>query len=339
MKKVFVLFASILLLMGCGRKSNIDVAKEFTNKLDKVKSYKIAGNLEIQNDEEIFKYSINVNYLEKNYYMVEMTNTSNEHKQIILRNDEGLYVITPSLNKSFKFESSWPDNSSQSYILSSIVNDLNKDSEKEIQKIDEGYIIKTKVNYPNNEELKYQKLYLTKSFDLSRVEVYNDNDIVKIKVEFNDIDLKAGLDKKIFNLDNYIKDECTDCDKNSENDKKTMSNVNSAIYPLYMPSNTYLKDSEVISTEDNSRVILTYSGEKNFVLVEEGAVINSSHEIIPVYGEPIMLNDTIAALSTNSMYWTSNDVDYYMVSDDLSISEMVFIATSLNNSKKVSSMK
>ena len=50
-------------------------------------------------------------------------------------------------------------------------------------------------------------------------------------------------------------------------------------------------------------------------------------------------NYTIAALSTNSMYWTSNDVDYYMVSDDLSISEMVFIATSLNNSKKVSSMK
>lgn len=339
MKKVFVLFASILLLMGCGKKSNIDVAKEFTNKLDKVKSYKITGNLEIQNDEEIFKYSINVNYLEKNYYMVEMINTSNEHKQIILRNDDGLYVITPSLNKSFKFESSWPDNSSQSYILASIVKDVNKDTEKEIQKNDDGYIIKTKVTYPNNEELKYQKLYLTKSFDLSKVEVYNDNDIVKIKVEFNDIDLKAGLDKKLFNLDNYIKEDCTDCDKSNDSDKKTMSNVNSAIYPLYMPSNTYLKDSEVISTEDNSRVILTYSGEKNFVLVEEGAVINSNHEIIPVYGEPIMLNDTIAALSTNSMYWTSNDIDYYMVSDDLSISEMVFIATSLNNSKKVSSMK
>ena len=67
LKKIFVLFASILLLMGCGKKSNIDVAKEFTNKLDKVKSYKIAGNLEIQNDEEIFKYSINVNDLEKSY--------------------------------------------------------------------------------------------------------------------------------------------------------------------------------------------------------------------------------------------------------------------------------
>ena len=52
-----------------------------------------------------------------------------------------------------------------------------------------------------------------------------------------------------------------------------------------------------------------------------------------------MLNDTIAALSTNSMYWTSNDIDYYMVSEDLSVSEMVFIATSLNNSTSVSSMK
>lgn len=53
-----------------------------------------------------------------------MVNKANEHKQIILRNNDGLYVITPSLNKSFKFESTWPDNSSQSYILSSLIKDI-----------------------------------------------------------------------------------------------------------------------------------------------------------------------------------------------------------------------
>ena len=118
-----------------------------------------------------------------------------------------------------------------------------------------------------------------------------------------------------------------------------MSNVESAIYPLYMPSNTYLSASEVVNNDDTSRVILTYSGDKNFVLIEEGAVKNVEHEIIPVYGEPIMLNDTIAALSTNSMYWTSNDVDYYMASDDLTVNEMVFIASSLTNSKNVAVTK
>ena len=56
-----------------------------------------------------------------------MTNKSNNHEQIILKNKEGLYVITPSLNKSYKFESTWPDNSSQAYILSSIIKDIKDD--------------------------------------------------------------------------------------------------------------------------------------------------------------------------------------------------------------------
>lgn len=338
MKKILILLMGVLLLMGCSKKSNIDVAKEFEKKVNKSKSYQIKGNLEIQNDEEIFKYDIDVSYLEKNYYKVEMINTANEHKQIILRNDDGLYVITPALNKSFKFESTWPDNSSQSYILSSLVKDVKNDEKKEIITDDDSYIIKAKVNYPNNEELSYQKIYLDNDFNIKKVEVYSKSDIVKIKMEIKDIDLKAGLNDDIFELKNYIQEnECDD--EECESEKKSMSNINSAIYPLYMPSNTYLKNTEIVNNENNSRVILTYSGSKNFVLIEEGSVVNLEHEIIPVYGEPIMLNDTIAALSTNSMYWTSNDIDYYMVSEDLSVSEMVFIATSLNNSTSVSSMK
>ena len=273
MKKILILLMGVLLLMGCSKKSNIDVAKEFEKKVNKSKSYQIKGNLEIQNDEEIFKYDIDVSYLEKNYYKVEMINTANEHKQIILRNDDGLYVITPALNKSFKFESTWPDNSSQSYILSSLVKDVKNDEKKEIITDDDSYIIKAKVNYPNNEELLYQKIYLDNDFNIKKVEVYSKSDIVKIKMEIKDIDLKAGLNDDIFELKNYIQEnECDD--EECESDKKSMSNINSAIYPLYMPSNTYLKNTEIVNNENNSRVILTYSGSKNFVLIEEGAVVN-----------------------------------------------------------------
>ena len=35
--------------------------------------------------------------------------------------------MTPSLNKSFKFQSDWPYNSSQAYIMSSILKDLEDD--------------------------------------------------------------------------------------------------------------------------------------------------------------------------------------------------------------------
>ena len=190
----------------------------------------------------------------------------------------------------------------------------------------------------SEEELKYQKIYLNKDFNLHKVEVYG-NDIVKIKFQVEDLDLKAGLSTDLFDLKKYVQVEETDCKDEECTEKQTMGSIETAIYPLYMPSETYLSSSETVNTDDNSRIILTYSGGKNFVLVEEGAIKSQEHEIIPVYGEPVILNDTIAALSTNSIYWTSNNIDYYMASEDLSLKEMISIASSMNNSKNVVSLK
>ncbi|MBQ6841353.1 MAG: outer membrane lipoprotein carrier protein LolA [Bacilli bacterium] len=331
MKKVILCILSIILLTGCSKSNDANVIKEFTDNVNKSKSYKLVGKMELLNDEEVFNYTIDVSYLEKDNYKVEMVNTTNEHKQIILKNNEGLYVITPSLNKSFKFESTWPDNSSQAYILASLVKDMENDNESVISSEEGLNIIKSKVNYPNNDDLKYQKVYVDENYNIKKVEVYGESDLPKIKVTFDDVDLKAGLKEDEFALKNYVSD--TNCDEETCKTEETMSKIENAIYPLYMPSNTYLSASEVINTEQDSRVILTFSGDKNFVIVEETASAYNEHEIIPVYGEPVMLNDTIAALSSNSMYWTSNDIDYYIVSDDLSVSEMVFIATSLGNAQ------
>lgn len=329
MKKILLCFLC-LLLMGCAKESTKDLVGDFKNSVEKSKAYKLEGKMELRSDEEVFNYTLEVNFLKDNYYKVRMVNTTNDHEQIILRNDEGLYVITPSLNKSFKFESSWPDNSSQGYILSSLLKDIQNDKDVKVT-TDKENIIECKVNYPNNDDLKFQKIYFDNGGNLQKVEVYGENDLPKIIIEFTSVDLKANIAKDEFDLKNYITNEA--CEGEECQDKTTMSRIENAIYPLYMPSNTYLSASEVVNNDAENRVILTFTGEKNFVIVEQGAIKNSEHEIIPVYGDPLMLNDTIAALSSNSMYWTAGEVDYYLVSNDLSISEMVFIASSLGNAK------
>ncbi len=240
-------------------------------------------------------------------------------------------VITPSLNKSYRFESNWPNNSSQSYILASLVNDVTKDKDTVVESKNNQYVIKSLVNYPNNSDLKYQKIYLDENYLPKKVEVYSNNDILKIVVKFNDVDLKANLKKIDFDLKKYITEK--DCENENCEDKKTIGTLKSAIYPLYVPANTFLSSSETVNSELDSRIILTFTGEKSFVLVEETAKVNDNLEVVPVYGEPILLNDTIGAISSNSMYWTSNDIEYYLVSEDLTESEMVFVATSLNNAK------
>ena len=357
MKKIFILFGVLLFtITGCGEYKLEDAIKDFSKSVENSKSYKVNGTMEISSGEEIFTYSIDTYYLKDDYYKVILVNQTNNHEQIILKNADGLYVVTPSLNKSFKFDSVWPDNSSQAYILQNLVNDIKNDSSATLEKKDNEYIIRSKVNYPNNEELSYQKIHFDKNMNLNKVEVYNNEDIVKIKVNFKTIDLKAKLSKDDFvlndlidepninetqNNDNCSEETCKEESNNCEEGKceETSSTLDSIIYPLYIPSETHLSSSETVSTETGQRVILTFSGDKNFVIVEEKAVASSDFEVVPVFGDPLMLNDTVGALSSNSISWHANDISYYLVSSDLTANEMVNVAKSLGNSTTVVSTK
>ena len=367
MKKLVILALGLMLFItGCGKETEEDLIAKFEKSITNSKSYILKGNMEILSNEETFTYSIEANYLKDDYYKVTLVNQTNNHEQIILKNGDGVYVVTPTLNKSFKFQSEWPANSSQSYILSSLLSDIKGEEKISVEEQDKNYILKTKVNYPNNSALTYQKIYFDKNMNLEKVEVYDREDIVNIKVVFSSIDLKAGLSEEDFLLEDLIdmnaenkEDENkepkeeennqntentegqntgNECE-NEECDTKSSNILDSIIYPLYIPSETYLSNSEEIDTDEGNRMILTFAGDKNFVLIEEVANIANEFEIIPVYGDPVMLSDTIAAKSANSLYWTSENVSYYLTSNDLSTEEMVTIAESLGNTKVVSGSK
>lgn len=378
MKKIAVLAISlVLILTGCGKKSPEDLKEKFINNVKNSKSYTLKGNMEILSNEETFTYSLEANYLEGDFYKVILVNQTNNHEQIILKNKDGVYVVTPTLNKSFKFQSEWPNSSSQSYILESLAADIKNDNESTVETIEKGYVIKSKVNYPNNSDLKYQKIYFDSDMNLEKVEVYNNENTVVIKASFTKINMKANLKEEDFALEELIdtsqKEEndnnsnnstsnqnnntnnenkndsnsnpkncstddpnCNNTCDNEECDTKSGNIIDSIIYPLYIPSSTYLSNSEKVDTDEGNRVILTFAGEKNFVLIEEVASKSNEFEIIPVYGDPVMLSDTIAAKSASSMYWTSNNISYYLTSSDLTTDEMVTIAESLGNAKTVS---
>ncbi len=354
MKKILVVLLSVLLLVsGCGKKKSEDIIKNFTAKVNDTTSYTLKGNMEIYASEEVFTYSLEVDFLKDNFYKVRMVNQTNNHEQIILRNKDAVYVITPSLNKSFKFQSDWPDNSSQAYLLKAIVNDINNDTEQKIEEVDGNYVIESSVNYPNNPELKYQKVTLDKDNNIKKNEIYDENNNLKMKVVFTSIDYKAGLKEDDFQLEDYIsEDDTSDCEdettcKQDTKPKCEGSNcseetgaLENILYPLYIPSNTYLEKSDKVSTDTGDRVILTFGGEKSFVLVEEKVSASDEFEIIPVYGDPLIVSDTIGALGANSLSWTKDNISYYLAGNDLTTLELLNIGSSIgNNNQTVSKEK
>ena len=108
------------------------------------------------------------------------------------------------------------------------------------------------------------------------------------------------------------------------------SSIEDVIYPMYIPANTYLTGQNIVSKENGERVILTFSGEKPFVFVQETSDLADEMTTVSVYGEPLILTDTIGALSDNSVSWNSNNIEYYLISDSLSQEELVSIVRSVS---------
>ena len=327
-KKYFLISLSVILclfLSGCGKSGESDVVKQLTQKIEKTKSYHVVGQLDIVSNEDNYQYDVDVSYEKENQFRVSLKNRTNNHEQIILKNTEGVYVLTPSLNKSFKFQSEWPYNNSQSYLLQNIVDDIKNDSNRTFQEENGNYIFTTKVNYSNNKDLTKQKVYIDSDLNINKVEVMNSNDQVQMKMQFTEIDLKANYDENYFTLkDNMKTSEQTDT-------SSTVSKIDSIVYPMYIPENTKLADQEKLATDNGERVILTFSGENPFMFVQETTKPSKDMVTIPMYGEPELITGTVAAVSDSSITWVSNGMEYYVVSDVLSNEQLLEIAKSVSS--------
>ena len=326
MKKILLIgitFLMSFLLIGCGKYGEEDLIKDLSKKINDSKGYYLTGEMEIINNEESYKYNVDVSYSENNNFKVSLKNQTNNHEQIILRNADGVYVLTPSLNKSFKFQSDWPYNNSQSYLPQVIMSDINNDSDRKVVETEDGYTITSKVNYSNNQNLIKQIIYVDKKVNINKVEVLDSNDIVKIRMVFNTIDLNSKFDDNYFKLENCMESA------NVEEQSQTVGNIDEIIFPMYIPDNTYLSAQEKLYIESGERVILTFGGEKPFVLVQE-TVRAGDEVIIPTAGEPLLITDTIGSISDNSATWVSNGIEYYISSNSLNQSELLEVAKSLS---------
>ena len=343
MKKriLFLLVLSLFVLSGCFKVSEKDIIKEFSKKVNNSDSYYIEGTLDIVNNEDVYTYDVKVSYAKKDNYKVELVNTVNNHEQIILRNSDGVYVVTPRINKSFKFQSDWPYNNSQVYLLNPILEDINGDEERTFEETSEGYKVNVNANYPNNAKLVKQEILFDKDGNIKKVTVIDTDgnaqitmnfDKVDLNSKFNDdyFDLKTIIDVKEENTENNIDNKDNTNSETNTAETKTTSSIEDVIYPMYLPTNTYLSNTEKVNKDNGERLILTFDGDNPFMLIEETLSYEEEHLIVPTYGELELMASTVAIVNENSINWIDNNMEYYVISDKLSKSELLEIARSIS---------
>src|SRR5690625_2617942 len=206
------IFIGLLLLVagGCGDKSQGKVVKKVEEKLQEINGYKVEAEMTMQTGQEERSYDVHVWFKKGNedFFRVGLDNDKEEGGQVILKNSEGVFVLTPALNKSFKFQTDWPENSSQPYLYQSLVNDVMSDKDAAFTASETHYVFLTKTNYQNNTNLPYQEVYFDKKeFTPTGVKIMDKDKNVLIEVTFNKIEMNPKFAETDFNRESILEDK------------------------------------------------------------------------------------------------------------------------------------
>ncbi|MCL6570745.1 MAG: outer membrane lipoprotein carrier protein LolA [Bacillus sp. (in: Bacteria)] len=329
-KKLLLLITGLMvlfLLAACGTKSQGEVVKELNSKLDDLTGYKVSAKMTLKMGADSQIYNVDIWHKDPAFYRVNLKNAQKDQSQMILRNDQGVYVLTPALNKSFRFQSDWPQNSSQAYLYESLIKDIVADKSAKFSSTKDYYVFETKTRYQNNSMLPFQEIKLNKS-DLSpaNVKVMDPDRNALVTVEFSKVKFNASFGKDDFDM----KKNMTRAQLGLPAMAEGGDNSFTVKYPTVELKDTKLIEEKEVMIEDGKRVVITYDGEKSFTLVQEKVttkVVSTS----PTYvaGDIVDLGVTFGAVSEQSISWSFDGVDYMIASKNLTKDEMIEVAQSV----------
>ncbi|MFH5181206.1 DUF4367 domain-containing protein [Paenibacillus sp. TAB 01] len=189
-----------LVLAGCGKKDAGSVVKDLDGVMNKLQSYQGSGKMVLHTGQEPQEYQVEVWYQNPHYYRISLTNAKKDITQIVLRNDDGVFVLTPHLNKSFRFQSDWPENQGQVYLYQSLVQSILMDNDRQFTVDPNAYVFDVLANYQNG-SLARQKIWLDKkSYAPQKVEVSDQESNVMVMVDFTQFEFGKKFEKDSFDM-------------------------------------------------------------------------------------------------------------------------------------------
>jgi len=209
MRRVPVIAAAIVLiaavLTGCGGKSAESIVKDLDKAMSKLESYRGSGRMVLHTGQQPLEYKVDVWYQKPHYYRIALTNAKRDVTQIVLRNDEGVFVLTPSLNKSFRFQSDWPENQGQVYLYQTLAKSILLDNSRQFVKQDDAYVFDVMASNYQNGSFARQKIWLDKdNFAPKHVEVTDASGNLMVEVDFDTFEFGAKFDKSAFDTEQNL---------------------------------------------------------------------------------------------------------------------------------------
>lgn len=315
MKKIFglILLLLVTVLAGCKSNSNIDEVKRVTNYLSGLGSYSLSSKMTINRPEKSVSVNVYVDYLSPSYYKVCF---KGDNEQLIIKNDTGVYVITPSLNKEFRFDSEWPLNSSHAYLLETINKDIKADSEA-LGSVDNSMItIECKITHKANQKLNKMKYICDLNYKPLKTIFLNENNEECIIVDFDTFTPNNNIGKDNFNQKKYLGNQ----------EEKPSEETSLTLTAGYIVEGSLLAS----TSKNDDTTILCYSGTSKYTIIVSKVEISDEVVAIEKYNNIEILNCGLGFFNDNTMRFYSSGYEITILSNELSVDDYINIANSIS---------
>lgn len=317
---VVVFIGAIMMFSAC--RGSDSPQRVFAEKLTKVQSYKVEGIMESYYESGRKQNEFKVLYKYPEMIKVEIKSGENADKQIILKNNEGVYILIPAVNKNFKIQSDWPDNASYPYLLQSLAKDIANDSDAIITEDETKVTVETKTKMHADATPVKQKIIFDKTTKLpTEVLVYDEDDNLYIRTVFTHIDFDYNISDDEFDLEGSMAAVRLEIGEEVVYENREIG------YPLYCPEGISLASENIVSNQDGTErlAIMKYGNDYGFTLIQEYVNDNEVTRYQEENGEIFMVLGNVAILKDNSLQTIYRGIEYTVASEDLIPEEMAKI--------------
>lgn len=301
-----------------------NVSKQLESLGENLTSYHTEATMDISTNDEKRSFYVTVDYKldnEDNLFRISLLDKNINQEQIMLRNKEGVYVLTPKLNQVYQFKGDYPLNSPKPYLYHSMIEAF-KEKEPTVEKLNDGYLISYDCEYENSPSWKKEDIKLSNDLKPVWVNIYDENNNVMVEINFSKVELSSSYSDDFFEVN-----------KNMETSRNEVISSSGEVELPYLPEvsvSSTLKEQTEATVNGETVYILTYEGSKEFTITQR--LLEESNEMITisVSGSLVELPLGIGYYNNQNLLFIHNGVEYRIYSDTLSVNEMIEVLDSMD---------
>ncbi|MFB5190838.1 LolA family protein [Alicyclobacillus fastidiosus] len=308
-------------VVGCGVPTGKSVNQKIQTQAQQLDStnYQSDATMTVQMDNNTQTYSVQVSYESPTTYKITLGNQDKQVHQVIVHNDNGMFIVSPSLQKVFRFNGDWAKNQGQIYLYDQLLKQITTTKNVKMTKGNGEYIFNVPVT-PASDTISTQQVVLdSKTLEPKTVKLLDKDGKPAVTLTFKSFNTNVKFKQADFDPQSMV----------SSQTKTTMTSDDEQAFGYVEPKTLFGTKLTSLMQPSETSAVMKFGGDHHYLLQEwrptPGQQADPEGQLVDMYGVPAMYTD---GNNVSSLTWLNNGVEYAITSNDLNQDQLEQIAMS-----------